>query len=153
MPASVPVTLPTTPTWSPVIRRDAPNSRAEPIIRQEQERNRNVTEAIGIPESESLKRIAEHSINVLTLAAKDRKLLLEGPTVDVIAHGIVIRKDVALRALIASCQKANDVVQITPQITQFRMHAHADERSIERLLDVFTTSKLLGLDRVDLVSG
>lgn len=33
------------------------------------------------------------------------------------------------------------------------MRGHAYERSIKRLLDVFTTSKLLGLDRVDLVSG
>jgi len=153
MPASVPITLPTTPTWIPVIRRDAPNVRAKPIIGQEQERNRIITEAIGIRESGSFMRIAEHSINVLRLDTKDRKVLLEGPTVDLIARGIVIRKDVALRALIASCQKANDVVQITPQITRFRMHSHADERSIIRLLDVFTTSKLLRLDRVDLVSG
>ncbi|KAI4932538.1 hypothetical protein J4E85_002936 [Alternaria conjuncta] len=152
MPDPVLITLPTAPTWSPVIRRDAPNVRASPIIGQEQERNRIITEAIGIPESGSLKRIAEHSINVLSLDTKDRKVFLEGPTVDLIARGIVIRKDVALRALIASCQKANDAVQITPQITRFRIHGHADEGSIKRLLDVFTTSKLLGLDRVDLVS-
>jgi len=153
MPDPVLITLPTAPTWSPVTRRDAPNVRAKPIIGQEQERNRIITEALGIPESGSLKRIAEHSINVLSLDTKDRKVLLEGPTVDLIAHGIVVRKDVALRALIASCQKANDVTQITPRITQFHVHGHADERSIKRLLDVFTTSKLPGLDRVDLVSG
>ena len=153
MPDPVLITLPTAPTWSPVIRRDAPNVRAKLIIGQEQKRTRVITEAIDIPESGSLKRIAEHSINVLSLHTKDRKVLLEGPTADVIARGIVIRKDVALRALIATCQKANDVVQITPQITRFRMHSHADERSIVRLLDVFTTSKLLRLDHVNLVSG
>jgi hypothetical protein len=139
-------------TWSAVKACATPNFRIDTIIDQEQKRISTVMEAIGVSEHPSLKRIAEHSINVLTLVTQDHKTLLEGPAVDVIADGIVIRKSVALRALIASCQKANDVIQIMPGIPQFRIHGHANSERIKDLLDIFTTSKLLDVNRVSLAS-
>jgi hypothetical protein len=147
-----PTTPTSMPTWSPVKACATPNFRIETIIDQEQKRISTVIEAIGISEHPSLRRIAEHSINVLTLATKDRKTLLEGPAVDVIADGIVIRKSVALRALLVSCQKANDVIQIRPGVTQFRINGHVNGESIKDLLDTFTTPKLFDVNRVSLAS-
>jgi hypothetical protein len=122
------------------------------VIDQEKKRIAAVIVAINLSRVPPLGQIAEHSIDVLTLDTIYRKTLLDGPTIDLIANGVVIRKNVALRALIASCQRVNDVIQIKPTATKFRMHGHVDRQSVEGLLDIFTTSKLLEFDRINLRS-
>ncbi|KAI8936615.1 hypothetical protein NX059_007014 [Plenodomus lindquistii] len=84
------------------------------------------------------------AINILAIKSDERKLLLEGPNTSIIADGnVIIRKAVPVRALKASCTKVRDLFQIKPRATQFRVYGRVNSKSIEKLLDTFTTESLV----------
>ena len=88
--------------------------------------------------------VIEHPINIFTLSEAGRKHLLVGRRISIVADGKeVIRKGVPMRALRASCTKVNDLLTVKPSITQYRVYGKVDKRSIETLLDMFTTTNCL----------
>jgi hypothetical protein len=97
-------------------------------------------------------KVAEQPTNVLTLTPDERAQLLSGPVTNIVADGhIVVRKDVPIRALMTSLVKLHDLVQINPQILQFRVHGKVDIKSVERLLDIFTTGDGLKTTEIKLM--
>jgi hypothetical protein len=96
--------------------------------------------------------VAEQSLNILTLTPDERTQLLSGPDTNIVADGnVMVRRNVPIRALMASSSKLHDLVQIYPQIFQFRVHGRVDLKSIEHLLDLFTTEKGLAATEIRLV--
>ncbi|KAF2850169.1 hypothetical protein T440DRAFT_518644 [Plenodomus tracheiphilus IPT5] len=103
-------------------------------------------------EKQATKITGVHPIDILTLQPEERKHLLEGFNTSIIADSnIVIRKAVPLRALTASCTKVHDLFQVRPKATQFRVYGKVNQKSIEKLLDIFTTEKLVDTKDIKLV--
>jgi hypothetical protein len=142
------------PTWVPQKTvADAPRFRVKTIIESEQDRIAAVKAAMLLPKDFLINKLAEHPINVLTLSAADRKLLLEGPKISIIADGnVIIRKGVAIRALMASCQKVHNLLHVKPRVTQFRVFGNVNVKCIKTLLDIFTTPALLDLQHPNFIT-
>jgi hypothetical protein len=96
--------------------------------------------------------VAEHPLNVLTLPMDDRAHLLLGPKINIIGDdNVIIRSNVPIRAFMGSSTKLYDLLQIKPKVTQFRVHGKVDQKSLERLLDIFTTKPGLKANEANLV--
>jgi hypothetical protein len=96
--------------------------------------------------------VAEYPLNVLTLPMDDRAHLLLGPKINIIGDdNVIIRSNVPIHAFIASSTKLYDLLQIKPKVTQFRVHGKVDQKSLERLLDIFTTKPGLKANEANLV--
>ena len=112
-----------------------------------------VQKALLITKDSPLTRIAEHPINVMTLNTEDRKLLLAGPRMNIKTKGgIMIRPNVPLRALLASCQDVHDVIQTRPNATEMHVASIVDFRAIKTVLNTFTTTALLPTREINLVN-
>lgn len=145
--------LQTTSKWSPEKPHASTRLRVESLIQREDQRVKAVSSALAMKKDDSVKQIAEHSINVASLNSTERMALLEGPKISVIGDGnIVIRKGIPLRALVASCTKAHDLLHVKPSVTQFRVYSKLDRESIEQILDQFTTKQGLGSGNFKLTS-
>lgn len=119
------------PIWTPptVVRRKEAEMARIAAVRKEL-----------LPEDFPIMLLAEHPLDVFTLKGPDRALLLTGPKISVVADGsIVIRKDVPIHALMASSTKFYDLLLTKAKATQFRVYDTIDHKSIESLLDTFTT--------------
>jgi hypothetical protein len=137
--------LPKSPAWvSPTVDRR---------ISLEKARTAAVRKAF-LPKDFPVPQLAEHPVDIITIKKEDRAHLLTGPKISVVADGnVVIRKNIPIRALMASSTKLHDLLQVKRSITQFRIYGKVDKNCIERLLDVFTTEQGLNADKINLVSG
>lgn len=98
-------------------------------------------------------KVAEQPLDIMTLTCYDRTHILSGPQINVIGDAnVIIRKEVPIRALMASSSKLHDLVQIKPHIVQFRVYGKVDHKSVQRLLDLFTTEKSLEATELKLPS-
>jgi hypothetical protein len=98
-------------------------------------------------------RTAQAITNILTLSREDRIELLCGPKVTIIADGnVIIRKNVPMRALMASFTKLYDLLNIKCLVTQFRVPSNVDRKSIECLLDLLTTEYIIDARTIKLTS-
>jgi hypothetical protein len=111
----------------------------------EEARAQNVRVALALPlDDPQNRKLTKQLLDITELNAEDRAHLLLGPKVDVVSdNNMVIRKDVPLRALAASCKDVRDLIEIKRNITQFRvnrkrMYSQVDHKSVERLLDLLT---------------
>ncbi|CBX91665.1 predicted protein [Plenodomus lingam JN3] len=136
--------------------RYGPSSKLSPKIQvtsyhmSVQERVKGIKAVVTSDQSTS-KMIGEHPMNILTLKSEERQLLLEGPSISIIADGnIIIRKAVPLRALKASCTKVHDLFQVKPRATQFRVYGKINQESVERLLDILSTENLVDVKDIKL---
>lgn len=122
------------------------------IIENEANRTSAVRDALfgdDIP----IKQLAEHPLDIMTLTTEKRTHLLAGPKISVIADGnVIIRKDVPIRALMATSTKLHDLLHVKPKVTQFRVYGKIDHKSIERLLDIFTTNNVVEAEKIKLTS-
>jgi hypothetical protein len=138
------VSLSMSPIWTPptVVRRKEAEMARIAALRKEL-----------LPEDFPLLQLAEHPLDVFTLQGRDRAPLLSGPKISVITDGnVVIRKNVPIRALIASSTKLHDLLLIKPKATQFRIYGTVDHKSVKSLLDMFTTKAGLKVRQVKLGS-
>jgi hypothetical protein len=107
-----------------------------------------------LPEDFPLMQLAEHPLDVFTLQGRDRTPLLSGPKISVITDGnVVIRKNVPIRALMASSTKLHDLLLIKPKATHFCVYGTVDHKSVESLLNIFTTKGGLKFRQVKLGSS
>jgi hypothetical protein len=98
-------------------------------------------------------KLAEHSLDITNLSGEDRAHLLSGPTISVLdEYNNVIRKDVPLRAFAASSTKLHDLLQAGREVTKFGVRGKVDHKSIERLLDIFTTNQGIERNTIELKS-
>lgn len=143
----------TTQKWVHKDLKPNGSRRIERCLRDEQDRIAAVRSML-FPESVDIKQLSQHPINILTIQADDRPQLLAGPQIRVIGDGdVMIRKAVPVRALMASCNKVHDLIQTKPFATRFRVHGKLDQKSIETLLDEFTTERLVEASKITLISG
>jgi hypothetical protein len=98
-------------------------------------------------------RTAQAPTNILTLYREDRIELLSGPRINIVADGnVIIRKNVPIRALMASSTKLHDLLNVKCLVTQFRVPRNVDRKSIERLLDLLTTGCIVDARTIKLTS-
>jgi hypothetical protein len=104
-------------------------------------------------ENSPIRELAEHSLDITSLSIEDRPYMLSGPTISVLdEHNTIIRKDVPLRAFAGSFTKLHDLLQLGYDITMFHVRGKVDHKSIERLLDIFTTKQGIESSTIELVS-
>jgi hypothetical protein len=98
-------------------------------------------------------KLAEHSLDLTNLSGEDRAHLLSGPSISVLdEHNNIIRKDVPLRALAASSTKLHDLLQVGREVTKFSVRGKVDHKSIQHLLDIFTTKQGIERNTIELKS-
>ncbi|KAH7082184.1 hypothetical protein FB567DRAFT_401240, partial [Paraphoma chrysanthemicola] len=98
--------------------------------------------------------LSEHCVDITTIKKEYRAYLLKGSTISIVADGnYVIRKDIPIRALMASSYKVHDLVQMSQPSCQFRVSYKADHESVIELLNIFTTENVVNVDRINLASG
>ncbi|KAF1833478.1 hypothetical protein BDW02DRAFT_623615, partial [Decorospora gaudefroyi] len=97
---------------------------------------------------------AEHPINVLNLDPTQGAQLLEGPKIDIVTDdNYIIREAVPIRALMVSCLKVHDLLDVKPRPAKSCIFGTLDIESVEALLVIFTTDKLLQTNEVNLVTS
>lgn len=100
----------------------------------------------------SMQKLAEHPLNVMTLTPQEHTHLLTGPTFSITGDcNFVIRDNVPIRALVASSTKLHDLLQLRPKATEFRVHGKVDRKSVQRLLNIFTTPYIVEATNITLV--
>ncbi|KAL6709372.1 hypothetical protein ACN47E_001779 [Coniothyrium glycines] len=95
-----------------------------------------------------------NTTNLFASPESERKILLEGRKIDIMDdHNDIIRTGVPVRALTASFKKIHDLLQVKPSITRYRVYDKADRRSLDTLLDIFTTPHGLQAPGIKLTSN
>ncbi|KAF2030582.1 hypothetical protein EK21DRAFT_111672 [Setomelanomma holmii] len=136
---------PKSPAWrSPSITR---------LVLLEKARHDRVRKGVFLKEQPFAKH-AERPLNILAISQNDRSRLLAGRRFAIITDGNnVIRKNVPVRALMASFTKVHDLLQVKPSATQFHVRGNVQGACLECLLDIFTTKEGLEVGEIELVSG
>jgi hypothetical protein len=128
-------------------------------------RAENVRVALALPlDAPENKKVTNQLLEISKLNIEKHAHILLGPKVNVVAdNNLVIRKDVPLRALAASCKDVRDLLEIKRNVTQFRvnrkrMPSQVDHKSVKRLLDLLTTRNIteatgFKLESDDLISN
>jgi hypothetical protein len=99
------------------------------------------------------KQVADHPMDVMTLSREERNRLLTGRKISIVVDShVTVRKNVPVRALLAMSTKFCDLLHVKPDATQFRIYHKTDRKSIERLLDIFTTPALVDATEIKLIS-
>lgn len=95
--------------------------------------------------------IVGNPLNIFSLPKEERAKLLSGPKITIAFEST--RRKVPTLAFMASSTRMYNLLQLKPKITEYCVRGKVDQKSITKLLDLFTTEKMLDVSEITLSVG